>query len=320
MFKKFMEKPKKTRVTIIVASLAVLFLILLAALAGVIFPNSLFSRIIDNSIGKFFNLADFFVNNYVRILESLAVLFFVWLLNKLINVIAAIFIKKGGKTEMISELIQSLIKYASIAAALFLILSAWGVQTQTLLAGAGIIALAISFGAQSLIEDIISGLFIIFEKQFSIGDIVQLNDFRGNVVTMGIRTTKFEDVNGDIKIINNSDIRGAINTTTNLSPAVCDISISYSEDIIKVEEVIKSNISRIKTNIPDIIEGPFYKGVQSLADSSVVIRMYAKCKEQNRYQVVRDLNREMKIIFDENKISIPFPQLVVHTEEKKEDK
>lgn len=244
MFKKFMEKPKKTRVTIIVASLAVLFLILLAALAGVIFPNSLFSRIIDNSIGKFFNLADFFVNNYVRILESLAVLFFVWLLNKLINVIAAIFIKKGGKTEMISELIQSLIKYASIAAALFLILSAWGVQTQTLLAGAGIIALAISFGAQSLIEDIISGLFIIFEKQFSIGDIVQLNDFRGKVVTMGIRTTKFEDVNGDIKIINNSDIRGAINTTTNLSPAVCDISISYSEDIIKVEEVL--NFSSLK--------------------------------------------------------------------------
>ena len=97
MFKKFMEKPKKTRVTIIVASLAVLFLILLAALAGVIFPNSLFSRIIDNSIGKFFNLADFFVNNYVRILESLAVLFFVWLLNKLINVIAAIFIKKAVK-------------------------------------------------------------------------------------------------------------------------------------------------------------------------------------------------------------------------------
>ena len=123
---KIYGKTKKDQVTIIVASRAVLFLILLAALAGVIFPNSLFSRIIDNSIGKFFNLADFFVNNYVRILESLAVLFFVWLLNKLINVIAAIFIKKGGKTEMISELIQSLIKYASIAAALFLILSAWG--------------------------------------------------------------------------------------------------------------------------------------------------------------------------------------------------
>src|SRR5690606_6681489 len=101
-------------------------------------------------------------------------------------------------------------------------LSAWGVQTTTLLAGAGIVGLALSFGAQSLIEDVISGLFIIFEEQFLIGDVIEIGSFRGVVTDIGIRVTKFEDINGDIRTINNSDIRSAINTSSHLSPAICD--------------------------------------------------------------------------------------------------
>ncbi|MGD9910241.1 MAG: mechanosensitive ion channel family protein, partial [Candidatus Izemoplasmatales bacterium] len=127
-----------------------------------------------------------------------------------------------------------------------------------------------------------------------------------------IRTTKFEDLNGDIKILNNSDIRGAINTSNQLSTAICHISISYSEDIKKVEEIIHKNLDRIKANIPSIEEGPFYKGIEKLDDSSVVIRVQAKVKEVARYQTVRDLNKEMKLLFDEYHIAIPFPQLVVH--------
>jgi len=165
-----------------------------------------------------------------------------------------------------------------------------------------------------LIEDIFSGLFIIFEKQFSVGDVVQLGDFRGVVREIGIRITKFEDLNGDIKIINNSDIRGVINTSASLSPAICDISISYDEDVERVEQIIKENLSAIKENIPQIVEGPFYFGVEKLADSSVVLRIVAKTEELHKRSVLRGLNREMKMLFDKHKISIPFPQIVVHQE------
>ena len=128
--------------------------------------------------------------------------------------------------------------------------SAWGVQTPTLLAGAGILGLALSFGAQSLIEDVIAGLFIIFEKQFQVGDIIQAHSFRGKVTEIGVRTTTLVDVNGDVLIINNSDLRQTINTSANLSPAICDISIAYGEDLERVEKVILSNIEGLRKKIP----------------------------------------------------------------------
>lgn len=310
---------RKQKSSIIIGSV-VLLLVLVAIFSDILFPNSQFSLIISNTIGKFFNIAKFFSDYYVTILESLVIVFFIWVLNKVISLSVAVFIKKGGKAQMVAELIKSTIKYVMFIVGLFLILNAWGVETQTLLAGAGIIALAISFGAQSLIEDIISGFFIMFEKQFAIGDVIQVGDFRGTVVSTGIRVTKLEDINGDIKIMNNSDIRGAINTSDHLSPAICNISISYKEDIKRVENIILQNLASIKSKIPAIKEGPIYRGVQSLGDSGVVVQIYARTEELKRYQAIRDLNREMKILFDENHIEIPFQQVVVHMEEKQQDK
>jgi small conductance mechanosensitive channel len=311
---KWKNLEKKERNRLITVFSIILVCLLLGMLVPIIFPGTTFANIISNSVGKFFNLIAFFKNNYVTILESITIFIFVWILNKIMLLLVELFTKKGGRSETIGNLSKSVVKYLSVIIAFFLILSAWGVQTPTLLAGAGILGLALSFGAQSLIEDVISGVFIIFEKQFLVGDVIQINDFRGIVREIGIRTTKFEDLNGDIKIINNSDIRGAINTSSQLSLAICHISISYSEDILKVEDIILKNLDQIKKNIPDIVEGPFYKGVESLADSSVVIRVQARTKEIKKYQVVRDLNKEMKLLFDKYNIQIPFPQLVIHQE------
>jgi small conductance mechanosensitive channel len=156
-----------------------------------------------------------------------------------------------------------------------------------------------------------------FEKQFQVGDIIQAHGFRGKVTEIGVRTTTLVDVNGDVLVINNSDLRQTINTSANLSPAICDISISYDENIEKVEKIILANLNELKAKIPDIVEGPFYRGVQSLADSSIVIRIYARTEELKKYQVTRDLNKEMKLLFDRNNIQIPFNQLVVHYENDK---
>jgi len=316
---KFKDRTPKEKRSIIIVIAIVFVLLLISILGPIIFPNTLFSDIIENSVGKFFNLFNFFKNNYVIIIETLTIIFFMWLIDKVLLLLVSLLKTKTLRGTTITNLINSAIKYLAFLIAVFLILSAWGVQTPTLLAGAGIIGLAISFGAQSLIEDIFSGLFIIFEKQFSVGDIIQIGDFRGVVKEISLRVTKFEDINGDIKIINNSDIRGAINTTASLSKSACEIAINYSEDLEKVERIIHENLADIKTRIPKIVEGPYYLGVQALADSSVVLRVIALVNESDRFAVSRQLNREMKLLFDRNNIGIPFPQLVVH-EGKKDDK
>lgn len=310
----FKEKSKPEKIRIIVVATIIFICLFLGMFVPIIFPGTGFANVINNSVGKFFNLIDFFTNNYIILLESLTIVIFVWILDKIMLLLVTVLTRKGQRSETIGNLLKSFVKYLTVIIALFLILSAWGVQTPTLLAGAGIVGLAVSFGAQSLIEDIFSGLFIIFEKQFSVGDVIQIGDFRGMVKEIGIRITKFEDHNGDVKIINNSDIRGAINTSSSLSPAICDISISYNEDIVRVEELIKENLEAIKTAVPEIIEGPFYFGVEKLADSSVVLRVVAKTNETKKGMVLRGLNRELKLLFDKNNVEIPYPQIVIHQE------
>lgn len=309
---RFQAKKKKEKITWIVFS-AVLFLFLFFGLFGeMIFRGTVLETVIANSMGKFFNLFRFFGSNYVILLESITIIIFMWLVSKILVLLIILFSRRGKRRETVGNLLKSVTKYLSVIVAVSLILSAWGVQTTTLLAGAGIVGLALSFGAQSLIEDVISGLFIIFEEQFLIGDVIEIGSFRGVVTDIGIRVTKFEDINGDIKTINNSDIRSAINTSSHLSPAICDVSIGYGESLERVEEILRKHLTVFKENIPDIIEGPFYRGVQSLGESGVVIRLYAKTEESKKYQVVRDMNREVKILFDQNHIEIPFTQIVLH--------
>lgn len=253
-----MKLNKKQITTIVFGSLAGVFLIL-AILGKYIFkPGTLLYEISADNIGKFFGVVDFFENNIPNIVETVAVIVFLWVVSKLSELLLKVVTLKGKKSRTIANLLASMIKYGVLIVGAFLVLSAWGVSTPTLLASLGILGLALTFGAQSLVEDILSGLFIIFEDQFEINDIIQIGDFRGRVTDIGVRVTKFEDVNGDIKIINNSDIRGAINTTNKLSPAICDVSVSYGANLKSIEEVIKANLHKIKENIPNIKEGPFY--------------------------------------------------------------
>jgi len=311
----FKQRTKKEKIKIIIVAAVIFVLLFLAIATPYLFGGTVFEDVISNSVGKFFNIVKFFQDNYVNVLETITIIIFMWILNQILKFLVLLLTVRGHRSETIGNLMISIIRYGSLIVAGFLILSAWGVETPTLLASAGILGLAISFGAQSLIEDVLSGLFLIFEKQFSVGDVIQIGDFRGMVIEIGIRTTKFEDVNGDIKTINNSDIRSAINTSSHLSPAICDISITYGENLEKVETIIKNNLAKIKQEIPDIAEGPYYRGVQSLGDSGVVIRVFAKTEESKKYQVTRDLNRAMKLLFDKNQIEIPFPQMVVHMSE-----
>lgn len=219
------------------------------------------------------------------------------------------FMKKG---KAMVDLLCSLIKYIAVIILVFFILTTLGVDTTTILAGIGILGLVVGLGAQPLIADIIAGLFIVFEKVFDVGDIIVVDGFRGTVKEIGVRTTQIMDTGGNIKIINNADLKTVINMTNQLSLAVCDMSIEYGESLERVEAILKDKLPEIKAAIPDIKDGPFYKGVAELGDSAVVLRFVAKCEEGAKYQVERDLNRQFKLLFDKNNINIPFPQIVLN--------
>lgn len=156
-----------------------------------------------------------------------------------------------------------------------------------------------------------SGLFIIFERQFEVGDYIEVAGHEGIVKEISLRITKIENLEGDTVILNNSDIRSTINSSSGFSPAVCDISISYSADLEKVEKIIFDNLEDIKEKIPAIKGGIYYKGVQTLGESSVVLRVIGMVEETDKRQTARNLNRELKILFDKHNIEIPFNQLVI---------
>ena len=218
----------------------------------------------------------------------------------------------------ISKLILNFLKWVIAIATVFCIMGAWGADTTMMLASAGVFTLIIGLGSQALVADILAGIFIVFEGDFQVGDIVIIDDWRGEVISIGVRTTRLIDAGGNIKIVNNSEIKTIINQTQELSIAKCYAAVSYNARIEKIEAVIADNIDKLKEKIPDIVEGPFYKGVAELGESSVNLLFVAKCKESDIYQVQRDMNREIKILFDNNNIEIPFNQLVVHMEDDEE--
>ena len=184
-------------------------------------------------------------------------------------------------------------------------------------ASLGIASLIVGFGAQSLIEDMISGVFIIFEGQYHVGDIIVLDEFRGCVRNIGIRTTSIEDDGGNFKIVNNSDIRNLQNRSINRSIATTELSISYDADIPTVENVILEALPEMFERNQDVwLSVPRYIGVDSLGESSVVLKFIVEVNEQNFFNARRRLNRELKILMDKNNIEIPFNQIVVHQADK----
>ena len=280
-----------------------------------------FGTLMFNPMNMFWRSMNFFVNTgefnvFIRLISYF--IFFLgasWVLRKVLSLLAAP-LKKG---KAIVEILCSLIKYAAVIVLLFFVLRSFGVDTTAILAGVGILGLIVGLGAQPLIADIIAGLFIVFEGVFEVGDIIVYNGFRGTVKEIGIRTTQIVDAGGNVKVVNNSKLEEIVNMTNQLSLAICDIGIEYGESLERVEAIMKEELPKIKAAIPDIIEGPFYKGVAELADSAVVIRFVANCEEGTRYQVERDMNRMFKLAFDKNNINIPFPQVVVNQPTEFED-
>lgn len=275
--------------------------------AGVIFgEDSVFNRTLGNSV------VTTLFQSIPAVIRSVQIIVIALLVSILGRMLLRKGFARGQRGITIVKLVDSFVKYVIAIIAVLGVLSAWGVNTTTLLASVGILGLVVGLGAQSLIADIIAGVFIVFEGEYQVGDIVVIDGWRGTVEEIGIRTTKIIDASGNIKIVNNSEIKTVVNQTKELSLAVCEVGIEYGESIERVEAVIHSQLDNIRANIPAIVDGPYYKGVTRLGTSSVDLLFMAKCKEEDLYQTQRDLNREIKLIFDKHNINIPFPQIVLN--------
>lgn len=265
---------------------------------------------IFGDVGK---IAETFSLNWITAFRIIAIILLMILVTTIIQFILEHIHARSPKGRSAVTLLRSAISYVTTLVAFFWCISAMGVNVSTIFASVGIVALIIGFGAQSLVEDLVTGIFLVFEDQFNVGDIIEVNDFRGTVESIGIRTTAIRDVGNNIKIINNSDLRNILNRSTNKSVAVTTVSVSYQADLEKVEEAIEKMLPQIQAKYPEVFgEVPRYIGVQELGESGVVLKFVATVEEKNVFSAPRLLNREIKVYFDKNGIEIPFNQIVVH--------
>ena len=257
------------------------------------------------------------VNGSAKLAISMILIFMAIVFIFIATFITHLFDNKSRKAKTISSLIRSLIKYITIIVIICVILIVWGVDVIGIVAGVGILTLVIGLGCQSLIQDIISGMFIVFDDYFAVGDTVIIDGFRGTIVDVGLKTTKLQDFGGNIKSITNSSILTVVNMSRMRSVASVTLSVSYNEDVERVEALIINEIEEIKKKVPNIIEGPWYKGIDNISASSIDFLVLAFTSEDNRFQVTRDLKREFYLCFKKNDVQIPYTQVTVNPEDDK---
>jgi small conductance mechanosensitive channel len=195
-----------------------------------------------------------------------------------------------------------------------MILGELGIQLGPLLATAGIGALAIGFGAQSLVRDVISGFFIILENQYRIGDVIEVAGVSGLVESLNLRRTVLRDLKGRVHTIPNGEIKVVSNLSKEWSRAVLDLGISYREDLNQVYELLTQIGKELESEEPyksAILEPLQILGVEKFEESQVIIRMMIKTAPLKQWEVGRELRRRIKIRFDEKGIEIPFPHRVL---------
>jgi moderate conductance mechanosensitive channel len=215
------------------------------------------------------------------------------------------------REETLSKLLDNILSYVVYFIALMMILSVLTIDVKALLAGAGIVGLAVGFGAQSLVKDIISGFFIIFEDQFSVGDHVRIGIFEGNVEAIGLRTTKIKSWTGELHILPNGSIVQVTNFSLNNSMAVVDIAIAYGEDIEKAEAVIEELLEDIHMQHADLVKAPELLGIQTMGPTEIVLRITAETLPTKQASVARMIRKEVKLLLDQQGIRMPDPRLVM---------
>lgn len=258
-------------------------------------------------------------------LRVLAIWLFAWAVLQVVALIAARVAKavddkndlittskeKRGRT--ISQLIRGVGRVIVIAGAILLSVDVF-MDIGPILGGAAILGLAVSFGAQSLVKDVITGFFMLIEDQFAVGDVIQVAGLGGVVEEISLRVVKLRDLDGNLHIIPNGEIKAVTNSTRGWSRAVVDIAVAYDSDIDRVLEVVADETRRFadEDRWASLLDGPpEVTGVESLAENKVVVRALLRTSPGQHWAVAREFRRRIKIRLDAEGIEIPLPRRIV---------
>lgn len=268
------------------------------------------------------NIRDGEIMKYIKIgVTIVAILVITKILIKVISSIIERFFSKQKesrfglserKADTLSELLKSILRYVLYFIAIVAIaeqLMPNGIKT--VLAVTSVAGVAVGFGAQSLVKDVITGFFILFEDQFAVGDYVQIDGMSGVVETLGLRITKLRDFSGDLHIIPNGSITKVTNKSRGNMRALVDVDIAYEEDINHAINAIQSVSEEIKKEFEDIVEGPDVVGVTKLGESGITIRVVAKTTPMKQWSVEMELRKRIKYALDKEGIEIPYPRRVI---------
>jgi moderate conductance mechanosensitive channel len=216
------------------------------------------------------------------------------------------------RIEALATVLRSVISVVVALIAALMVLGELGVNLAPLLAGAGILGIAIGFGSQALVKDFLSGFFILVEDQFGVGDIVELEPgVSGTVEAVSLRTTRLRAVDGTVWHVPNGEIRRVGNQSQHWSRALIDVEVAYDTDLDHAQEVIASVAHEIAESDSDVLDEPEVWGVEALGANGVMIRLVVKTRPSQQYRVSRELRARLKTAFEREGIEIPFPQQTV---------
>ena len=216
------------------------------------------------------------------------------------------------KSTVIS-LINNIIKYTMAVIIIIMILNLYGINTSSILASIGIAGAVIGLAFQDIIKDLLAGIFIIFDNAYAVGDWISIDGFKGEVISLGLKTTKIKSYTGEVMILSNSSFNKVTNFNLQTPRLFIEIPVSYNEDLLKVEKVIDKTLNSLKENNKDVKKVELL-GVNSFGDSSMKYAVSIECNIGTYVRIKRLFLRDIKIAFDKSKISIPFNQLDVHLE------
>ena len=221
--------------------------------------------------------------------------------------------KKKRKT--ITKLFQNIIRYIMLIIATLTLLSIYGFNVKGMITGLGITATIIGLALQDTFKDIISGINIIMENYFIVGDIVTYGEFTGEVIEFGLKSTKIKNAAGDVLIIANRNIMELKNISSREHTVMVNVPVPYEEDVDKIEKIINKNIlpkvGKVDNVDPSSVK---YLGVNELADSCLKYLIAFTCKRDTQWQAKRDVNKVIITELNKANVSIPYPQLEVHYE------
>jgi moderate conductance mechanosensitive channel len=218
-----------------------------------------------------------------------------------------------GRALTLQRLAENILSYVLVFILVASLFSIFGLSVASLIAGAGIVGLAIGFGAQGLVSDVVTGFFLLLEKQIDVNDYVTVGSMSGIVESVGLRTTQIRSFDGTLNYIPNRDITSVSNHSRGNMRALVDIGIAYDENIDEAIAVMQTACEHVAAENSFIVEGPNVIGVQALGSSDVILRVIAKAKNGEQWAVERQLRKAIKEAFDANGIEIPFPhQVTIH--------